>query len=202
MITDKETRIAQLRQLRENIKTTFQDSYVNEYVKAGDFTYGFPIIKSWNDETKLTIGKFCSIAENVTFMLGGEHKTDWVTTYPFNALMPSFSHIKGHPSTKGNITVGNDVWIAQGARIMSGVTVGDGAVIGAGAVVTKDVPPYAVVGGVPAKVIKYRFDKKKIKTLLQMRWWDFDDALLVDVIEILQSKNIDKLIDFYKREVL
>jgi acetyltransferase-like isoleucine patch superfamily enzyme len=201
MTADKNSKVEELKQLRENIKATFQDNYTNEYIKVGDFTYGVPIIKSWNDETKLIIGKFCSIAENVTFMLGGEHKTDWVTTYPFNALMSSFSHIKGHPATKGDITVGNDVWIAQGARIMSGVTVGDGAVIGAGAVVTKDVPPYAIVGGVPAKVIKYRFDKKKIKFLLKMRWWDLSDELLVSAVEILQSKNIDALIDFYKTEV-
>ena len=202
MKTDKETKILELGQLRQNVKATYQDGYTNDFIKVGDFTYGVPVIKSWNDETHLTIGKFCSIAENVTFMLGGEHKTNWVTTYPFNALMPSFSHIKGHPATKGDIVVGNDVWIAQGVRIMSGVTVGDGAVIGAGAVVTKDVPPYAIVGGVPAKVIKYRFDKKKIRILLKMRWWDFDDAHLVDAIEILQSKNIDALIDFYNREVL
>ena len=159
MRTDKKIKVEELKQLRENVRATSQVHYANDYIKVGDFTYGVPVIKSWNDETHLTIGKFCSIAENVTFMLGGEHKTNWVTTYPFNALMSTFSHIKGHPATKGDITVGNDVWIAQGARIMSGVTIGDGAVIGAGVLVTKDVPSYAVVGGVPARVIKYRFDK-------------------------------------------
>lgn len=201
MTTDNKTKIEELRCLRESVNVTVHSHYENDYIKVGDFTYGTPNIQAWNDETRLTIGKFCSIAENVTFMLGGEHKTDWITTYPFNALLDSFSYIKGHPATKGDITVGNDVWIAQGARIMSGVTIGDGAVIGAGAVVTKDVPPYAVIGGVPARVIKYRFDKKKIKLLLEMRWWDWNDEFLVRAIEILQSKKIDELIDFYKREV-
>ena len=193
--------VEELLRLRAEIKSTFHAHYENTYISVGDFTYGVPIIKSWNDETKLTIGKFCSIAENVTIMLGGEHQTSWITTYPFNALMPGFSHIKGHPATKGDIKIGNDVWIAQGVRIMSGVTIGDGAVIGAGAVVTKNIPPYAIVGGVPAKVIKYRFDKKTVKLLLKMRWWDWSDDLLVRSIEILQSKNVQALINFYNHEL-
>ncbi len=191
----------ELKQLRETAKSTWQVHYASELITVGDFTYGIPIIKAWDDKTSLKIGKFCSIAENVTFMLGGEHRTDFVTTYPFSALMPSASHIKGHPATKGDITVGNDVWIAQGVRIMSGVTIGDGAVIGAGAVVTKSVPPYAIVGGVPARVIKYRFDKRKIKKLLAMRWWDFDDEMLAHAIELLQSSDIDGLIAYYENNM-
>ncbi len=189
--------LQQLSQLRVKIHDDFHVKYTNDFITVGDFSYGLPNIQAWNNETKLKIGKFCSIADNVTFMLGGEHKTDWATTYPFNALMSCFSHIKGHPATKGDIIIGNDVWIAQGARIMSGVTVGDGAVIGAGAVVTKNVPPYSIVGGVPAKIIKYRFNKKQIKIFLQMQWWNWEDEHLIQAIELLQSNNIEGLTDFY-----
>ena len=153
----------------------------------------------WDNKTKVTIGKFCSIASDVTILAGGEHQSSWVTTYPFNTLIDEFNYIEGHPKTKGSITIGNDVWIANGAKILSGVTIGDGAIIAAGTIVSKNVPPYAIVGGVPAKIIKYRFDEEIIEKLLGLKWWDFKEEELVKIIPLLQSENYKKLLKKYKK---
>jgi acetyltransferase-like isoleucine patch superfamily enzyme len=151
-------------------------------VVVGDHTYGFPNIYSWGDDTKLHIGKYCSIAEGVVIVLGGEHRMDWVTTFPFSALArdwPPAKQIKGHPSTKGDVVIGNDVWIGQGALILSGVTIGDGAVIGAGSVVTKDVKDYAIAAGNPAKFVKFRFDQATRIGLKKLLWWNWSDEKVV-----------------------
>lgn len=126
----------------------------------GEYTYGKPTIHWWRPDTRLVIGRYCSNAGSVNLFLGGNHRTEWVTTYPFSDLVgawPSARGIGGTPWSKGNILIGNDVWIGSLATIMSGITIGDGAVIGAHSVVTKDVQPYAVVAGNPAKLIRYRF---------------------------------------------
>lgn len=132
------------------------------------------------------------------FYWGGEHRVDWITTYPFNGLIDSFNFIKGHPLTKGDVYIGNDVWIARDAKIMSGVTIGDGCVIAANALVTSDMPPYSVYGGVPAKLIKYRFSHSNIKKLIKMQWWNWEDEILCNAIPILQSKSINEIYDYYK----
>lgn len=132
----------------------------------GDYTYGLPTIKKFDNNTRLSIGKFCSIADNVIIFLGGNHREDWITTYPFSGMTHIWSdatNIIGHPSTKGDVIIGNDVWIGSHVVILSGVKIGDGAVIGAYAVVTKDVEPFSIVAGNPAKFIKYRFEKDKFK---------------------------------------
>ena len=124
--------------------------------EIGDYSYfgGKPRILDWNNNAKLKIGKFCSIAENVKIFLNADHRIDWITTYPPNLVCKDLSKIKGHPTTKGDIIIGNDVWIGAGASILSGVKIGDGAVIGAHAIVTKDVEPYSVVAGNPAVKIR------------------------------------------------
>lgn len=155
----------------------------------GDYTYGFFGVREWDNKTKLKIGKFCSISGDVLFILGGEHRKDFISTYPFNALMKSFSYIEGHPASKGDIIVGNDVWIAHGVKILSGVTIGDGAIIGANSVVTKDIPPYAIAVGSPAKVVKYRFDEDTITKLLKIKWWNFKEEEIVKIIPLLQSNK-------------
>ena len=160
-------------------------------VTVGEHTYGAPRVYSWNNETKLIIGKYCSIAEGVVFLLGGEHRMDWITTYPFSAFpkeWSSASSIVGHPATKGNISIGHDVWIGHGALILSGIRIGDGAVIGAGSVVTKDVENYAIVAGNPAKFIKYRFDQQAREYLGNLSWWDWPHEKVIQNIAFLMKE--------------
>ena len=163
----------------------------------GKYTYGTPNIHWENDNSKLTIGNFCSIAGNVNIYLGGNHRTDWVTTYPFGHInQDKFTDFNGvgHPSTKGDVIIGNDVWIASNVTIMSGVTIGDGAVIANNSHVVKDVEPYSMVGGNPAKLIKYRFTKEQIENLLEIKWWDWDDDKINKYTPLLCNNNIDDFI--------
>ena len=169
-------------------------SYLTEYITVGDYTYGKPKVKKYAGNMKLKIGKFCSIANDVIFLLGGEHRADWISTYPFNFLVKDFSYIKGHPKIKGDINVGNDVWIGHGVKILSGVNIGDGAVIGANTLVTKDVPNYAIVAGNPAQIIHYRFDEDTIKKLEKIKWWNFKEDKLVKIIPLLQNNDINGLL--------
>jgi chloramphenicol O-acetyltransferase type B len=142
----------------------------------------------------LTIGAYTSIGTGVTVMLGGEHRTDWVTTYPFSFFWDAAKEIKGHPRSKGDVVIGNDVWIANDARIMSGVSISDGAVVGAGAVVTKDVPAYAVVAGNPSRVVKFRFDERTIGRLSAIKWWDWEPNRIADWLPKLLSDDVESFL--------
>ncbi|OGS68209.1 MAG: hypothetical protein A2Z87_12590 [Gallionellales bacterium GWA2_54_124] len=144
--------------------------------QIGQGTYGDLTVLSWGEGAILSMGSFTSVASGVKVFLGGEHRIDWVTTYPFNVLWESASQLEGHPKTKGNVIIGNDVWIGTEAIILSGVKIGDGAVIGARAVISRDVPPYSVVAGNPGKVVKYRFEEKVIEQLLEIAWWNWSEA--------------------------
>lgn len=166
---------------------------------AGAFTYGTPTIRTWGENAVLRIGKFCSIAQNVTVFLGGEHRPDWVTTYPFNALVPALSYIPGHPRTKGDVVIGNDVWLGDGATILSGVRIGDGAVVGARALVTKDVPPYGIVGGNPAKLLRYRFEPEVVSRLLGLRWWDWVLADIEAAVPLLLNDDLAGFLAYGER---
>ncbi len=135
-------------------------------VEVGNFTYGDLTVIDFRKTEKLRIGSFCSIASGVTFVLSGDHPTDMVSTFPFKIKCLGMDVAEA--TSRGDITVGDDVWIGQNAVILSGVTIGRGAVIAAGAVVSKDVPPYAIAGGVPAKVIRYRFSESVIEKLLKI----------------------------------
>lgn len=143
---------------------------------------------------KLIIGKFCMIASDVTFIMNGaNHLTDVITTYPFAIFGNAWANAmegKNYPS-KGNIVVGNDVWIGYNATIMAGVTIGDGAIIGTNSVVTKDVEPYAIVGGNPAKLIKKRFSDDEIKDLLEIKWWDWEIEKITRNVQNLTDKNVE-----------
>lgn len=157
----------------------------------GEFTYGVPAIHRFGNDGKLIIGKYCSIASGVRIFLGGNHRTDWVTTYPFNVLDKTARHIKGHPATRGDVVIGNDVWLGASCMIMTGVTIGDGACVAAGALVAKDVPPYSLVGGNPARVLKQRFTPQQITSLLILRWWDWPCEKIRPFYPFLLSNNID-----------
>jgi len=116
--------------------------------RIGKWTYGSPDIRRGDEGAALTVGKFCSFAGEVKILTGHEHRIDWVSTYPFGAAFPNEKNLPFPARTKGNVVIGHDVWIGMETLILSGVTIGNGAVIGARSVVTRDVPPYAVVGGV------------------------------------------------------
>jgi acetyltransferase-like isoleucine patch superfamily enzyme len=167
---------------------------------VGRYSYGDPQI--WGaGEADLAIGSFVSIAIGCKIYLGFEHNTHWLTTFPFPANPTAFPNVRdvvGHPRTRGNVMIGNDVWIGSDVTILSGSTIGDGAVIGAKSLVSGSIPPYSIVGGVPARVIKYRFPPNEVETLLSLSWWDWPEADLQQCIPLLCSKKLDDLIAFSK----
>ncbi len=171
-------------------------------VVVGEYSYGHPKVRFPETGARLTIGRYCSIADKVEIFLGGNHRTDWVSTYPFDNRPGLWTAPPGgersHVS-RGDVSIGNDVWIGSGAAILSGVTIGDGAVIGARAVVTRDVPPYAIVAGNPAKVVRKRFDDARIAALLEVAWWDLPRSEVESLIPLLQSHDIDALVDHVRR---
>lgn len=163
------------------------------HISVGRFTYGFEnlTIRQWNEGAALKIGAFCSLANNINIFLGGNHRTDWITTFPFGHIYQDElggSYILGHPSTKGDVVIGNDVWIGSGVTIMSGIQIGDGAVLSANACVVKDVAPYHIVGGNPAKSLKQRFEDEIVEILLQLKWWDLPLENIKNISKILSSK--------------
>lgn len=167
-------------------------------VHIGENTYGtLNVYTFWGDNSELRIGRICSIAENVSFIVGGEHKTHTVSSFPFKQCLlgteiDSFG--------KGNIIVEDDVWFGFGSTILSGVHIGQGAVIAAGALVTKDVPPYAVVGGVPAKVIKYRFEPDIIDELMKVDYGKLSKEMIEEHIDDLYQELTDvKQLDWMPR---
>jgi acetyltransferase-like isoleucine patch superfamily enzyme len=174
-------------------KTPLQELY--PHYRIGRGSYGGLEVYTWGEGATLQVGAFCSFAQGVKIFIGGEHRTDWVTTYPFNVLWEAGRTITGHPKTKGDVIIGNDVWIGTEAFVLSGNTIGDGAVIGARAVVTKDVEPYAVVAGNPARMVKKRFDEETIERLLRIQWWNWEDEKIGRALPLLLSQNIRAFLD-------
>lgn len=165
----------------------------------GKYTYGNPKITWVNQNAKLTIGNFCSIASNVTIYLGNGvgHDVSFVSTYPFGYIHNNvFTNVKNNSrNTNGDVNIGNDIWIGENVTIMSGVTIGDGAVIANNSHVVKNVEPYSLVGGNPAKFIKYRFTSKQIEKLLEIKWWYWDDEKINKFIPFICNNNIDDFIN-------
>lgn len=144
---------------------------------------------------RLIIGRYCSIAAETRFVMnGGNHPTDWITTFPFPAFGQGWE--RAMPSawpTRGDTVIGNDVWIGYGATIMPGITVGDGAVVAARAVVTRDVAPYAIVGGNPAQLIRMRFDADTVERLRALGWWTWPNECVSRYVHLLCSGDVSAL---------
>lgn len=174
------------------------DDPMYERYSIGVGTYGYPEIFTFGVDGDLEIGNYCSIARNVKIFLGGNHHSDWVTTFPFAMEFPDDASIKQNQYTNGNVIIGNDVWIGYGAIIMSGVKIGDGAVIGAASIVTRDVDAYSIVAGNPAKFIRFRFTDDQIAALEQISWWNWSHDRIKDALPLLLSEDIHGFIEKYK----
>ena len=174
---------------------TMYNDFVNDptLFEKNNVLYHYPI-----NRDKLQIGKFCSIACGAKFLFNSaNHTLSSLSTYPFPLFFEEWGLEKKDVTNawdnKGDIIIGNDVWIGYEAVILAGVTIGDGAIIGTRAVVTKDVPPYTIVGGVPAKPIKKRFSEETISALLEIQWWNWSEERIARNIGAIQSGNIDRL---------
>lgn len=175
---------------------TFYNDFINDPVlfEKNNVLYHYPI-----NHDKLVIGKYCSLACGVRFLFNSaNHNMDSLSTYPFPLFYEEWGleqkNVAASWTNKGDIIIGNDVWIGYEAVIMAGVTVGDGAIIGARALVTKDVPPYTIVGGIPAKPIRKRFPEQTISSLLEIEWWNWSREKVAKNIEAIQSGCLEKLI--------
>ncbi|MCM2454108.1 type B chloramphenicol O-acetyltransferase [Rhizobium sp. CG4] len=151
---------------------------------------------------RLIIGSFCSIGSGASFIMAGNqgHRNDWISTFPFYWMseVPAFAGARNGYKPAGDTVIGNDVWIGSEAVIMPGVKVGDGAVIGTRALVTRDVEPYAIIGGNPARNIRLRFDERLIAMLLEMQWWNWPDEQLHQVMPLLTSGDIETLYEHWQ----
>lgn len=179
-------------------------------IQVGDYTYyddatdpaGFEkkaVLFNWPEfGDKLIIGKFCSIASGTQFIMGSaNHRISSVSTYPFNVFGGAWSeqtppHLSQLPR-KGDTVVGSDVWFGRNCVIMPGVSIGDGAMIAAHSVVTRDVEPYSIVGGNPARFLKKRFDEELIELLLALRWWDSSPEVVTQLLPLLCDPDLDKV---------
>ena len=174
---------------------TMYNDFVNDprQFERNNVLYHYPI-----NHDRLVIGKFCSIACGAKFLFtSANHTQASLSTYPFPIFFEEWGldvqNITSAWDNKGDIIIGNDVWIGYEAVILAGVTIGDGAVIGSRAVVTKDVPPYTIVGGVPANTIRRRFDEDTVEELLGLRWWDWPEEVIRENIPAIQSGCVEQL---------
>ena len=187
----------------------FKNIVKNPNIIIGDYTYydDFENVENFEKNVKyhfdfvgdkLIVGKFCMIASDVKFIMNGaNHLIDSLTTYPFAIFGNGWEGAmdgKSYPQ-KGDINIGNDVWIGYNATIMAGVTIGDGAIIAANSTVIKDVEPYSIVGGNPAKEIKKRFSEDLILRLLELKWWNWDIEKITKNIKCLTDTDLEKLIE-------
>ena len=179
----------------------------NPNIIVGDYTYydDFENVENFEKNVKyhfdftgdkLIIGKFCMIASDVKFIMNGaNHLTDAISAYPFAIFGGDWAYAmegKEYPH-KGDIIVGNDVWIGYNATIMAGVKIGDGAIIAANSTVVKDVPPYTIVGGNPASVIRKRFSDETIERLLELKWWDWELEKITSNVQLLTGTTVEGL---------
>ena len=174
---------------------TFYNDYVHDPkdFEKNNVLYHYPYV----NHDRLIIGKFCSIACGAKFLFNSaNHTLNSLSTFPFPIFAEEWDEsmpVTDAWDNKGDIVIGNDVWIGYEAVIMAGVHIGDGAIIGTRAVVTKDVPPYAIVGGIPAKKIRSRFDDKTIELLQQLNWWDWDPVKIQENLNAIRKVDIEAL---------
>lgn len=168
-------------------------------IVMGRESYYAPVVRKFKGDTgRVFVGNFVSIAHGVEFYSGGLHRTEWVSQYGLRAMLDlPGAYEDGFPHGRGDIHVGHDAWLAQESIVMSGVTIGPGAVVATRSVVTKDVAPYAIVGGVPAKQIGQRFDDEQVQALLRIAWWDWPLDAIKERVGLLSSANIDGFIACY-----
>lgn len=194
-----------------------KDNVKSKHIIAGDHSYyaGYYHGKSFDDCVmyideadnainsqdldQLIIGKFCSIATGVKFMMCGTqgHNYNWIATHPLHGFDDEL--FPGH-QWKGNTIIGNDVWLGAECLIMPGIHIADGAIIGARSVVTKNIGPYEIWAGNPAKFIKKRFTDAEIDQLLHIKWWNFNEEDIKKCLPLLRSNNINKLLDFMENQ--
>lgn len=171
----------------------------NGLLVVGEFSYGCDCVKIESykgSRGKVIFGKYCSVGPNVKFVTGGNHPIDRISSYPFRIKLGiKGKYQDGFPSTKGDIVIGNDVWIGSNAMILSGVTIGNGAVIAANSMIVQDVPDYAVIAGNPARVVKYRLSKDKITRLLAVEWWNWPHSKVAKNIDLLNGINVDSCLE-------
>jgi virginiamycin A acetyltransferase len=162
----------------------------------GEHSYGAPKIR-FAGGARLEIGRFCSFADQIEIFLGGNHRLDFITTYPFREFVgrwPGSAALPDNVCSRGDVRIGSDVWVGSGVRILSGVTIGHGAAIGAGAVVAADVPPYALVAGNPGQVVRLRFAEATVTALTASRWWDLPDETIRGLMPLLQGADPEALL--------
>ena len=176
----------------------FKLHYPGKY-SFGIGSYGLPQIHDWNEGATLEIGSFCSIATNVQILLGGHHHAEWLTTYPLLDMLNDAGDVPSCGFTRGDILVGNDVWLCSNSVVLSGVSIGDGAIVSAGAIVTRDVAPYSVVAGSPARHVRWRFDESTREALLAIAWWNWPVEEIARMATVLCSNDFNALFEYANR---
>lgn len=186
--------------------------YLKNIIKSpqiivGDYTYYDDVEDTANFEKnvlylfefmndRLIIGKFCQIATGVRFIMNGaNHAMDGISTYPFKVFGKSWGEIPMNVVSKGDTVIGNDVWIGNNVTIMQGITIGDGAIIGTNSLVTKNVEPYTIVGGNPAKLIRKRFSDKDIDALVKLAWWDWPIEKITENLPAIVAGDVQELVN-------
>lgn len=175
----------------------FLQRYPHYHIGVG--SYGMPVVHDWQEGATLIVGSYTSIAEQVEIFLGGHHRTDWVSTYPFPAMIDEAAQVQEYAVSRGDVVIGSDVWLCTHAIVLSGVTVGHGAVVAAGAVVTRDVAPYSVVAGNPARHIRWRFAQEAREQLLATAWWNWPESEVRSISPLLCSERIDSFLDYARQ---